>query len=149
MNELPTEEPVNGKKKNIRQILSVEEFDTQHIRICIHRILISIYSIAVSQLHQMQSIHRTMLFPTHPNLNSFNSLHPFFFLFFVLGNHVGKPRDHVLGDALPPAANVNDINTINTNHVHPNFCCVDQNLPQVHSVWRKQTVPLLFLVTAF
>jgi len=72
-----------------------------------------------------------------------------FFLFFVLGNHAGKPRDHVLGDALPPAANVNDINTINTNHVHPNFCCVDQNLPQVHSVWRKQTVPLLFLVTAF
>ena len=62
MNKLPTEEPVNGKKKNIRQILSVEELDTQHIRICIHRILISIYFIAVSQLHQMQSIHRTMFF---------------------------------------------------------------------------------------
>ena len=72
-----------------------------------------------------------------------------FFLLFVLGNHVGKPCDHVLGDALPPAANMNDISTVNTNLVHPNFCCVHKNLPQVHSVWRKQTVPLLFFVTAF
>ena len=84
MNELPTDEPVNGKKMNIRQILSVEEFDTQHIRICIHRILISIYFIAVSQLHQMQSIHRTMHFSTHPDLKLFNSLHPFLVLVFVL-----------------------------------------------------------------
>ena len=55
MNESPVEELVNGKKKKVRQILSVEEFNTQHIRIYIHRILIIISFIAVSQPHQMKN----------------------------------------------------------------------------------------------
>ena len=40
-----------------------------------------------------------------------------FFVFFVLGNHGGKPRDHVLGNAFPPAAHMNNINKASTNCV--------------------------------